>query len=244
MTRFKILFVCMGNICRSPTAHAVMRQKLMGLGLEKLIEVDSAGTHDYHVGHPPDRRSVIHALNRGYPMNDLRARQVHAHDFETFDLILAMDADNLALLEKQCPLHQRHKLRLFLEFAPGCPYTSVPDPYSYGEEAFEEVLDLSQSAVRGLLRHLSRPDQAQILLPHWQYHRQLPAHISRSWSFPDFDSAMNFVTQVAREADEQDHHPEIRNVHTRVDLFLHTHDVNEVTIKDIALAHAIDHLSA
>lgn len=243
MTQYKILFVCMGNICRSPTAHAVMRQKLMGLGLEDLIYVDSAGTHDYHVGHAPDRRSVTHALKRGYPMSDLRSRQVQPDDFETFDLILAMDVDNLATLEMQCPVHHKHKLKLFLDFAPGCPYRSVPDPYTFGSEAFEEVLNLSQSAAKGLLRHMARPQQAKLILPKWQYHDQLPSHIHRSWSFESFDTAMNFLNMVAREADEQDHHPEIRNVHTRVDLYLHTHDVNEVTIKDIALAHAIDQLA-
>lgn len=153
MTR-RILFFCMGNICRSPTAEGVMRAKLQAAGLD--IEVDSAGTHGYHVGAPPDERSQQHALKRGYDLSALRARKLLAEDFGRFDLVLAMDADNLANAERLCPPAQRHKLRLLLDYAPGAARRHVPDPYYGGAAGFDEVLDLVEAACDGLVDSLRR----------------------------------------------------------------------------------------
>lgn len=153
MTR-RILFFCMGNICRSPTAEGVMRAKLAAAGLD--IEVDSAGTHGYHVGAPPDPRSQAHARRRGYELGTLRARQLQAGDFEHFDLVLAMDDDNLARAARLCPPAQRHRLRLLMDFAPQAGSRHVPDPY-YGDAAgFEAVLDLVEAACDGLVEALGR----------------------------------------------------------------------------------------
>ena len=149
----KILMVCTGNICRSPTAEGVLRAALERAGLEGRCEVDSAGTHDYHVGDPPDRRAVAHARRRGYDLSSLRARQVADADFEAFDLILAMDAGHLAQLAARCPEGQRHKLRMFLEFA-GVRGADVPDPYYGGADGFERVLDMAEAAAQGLLDHV------------------------------------------------------------------------------------------
>lgn len=153
MTR-RILFFCMGNICRSPTADGVMRAKLKAAGLD--IEVDSAGTHGYHVGAPPDERSQEHALKRGYDLSPLRARQLVAEDFNRFDLALAMDGDNLAHAEALCPPGQRHRLKLLLDYAPAAGKRHVPDPYYGGEAGFEEVLDLVEVACDGLLASLRK----------------------------------------------------------------------------------------
>lgn len=133
----RVLIVCMGNICRSPTAEAVLRAQLHKAGLD--IQVDSAGTEDYHVGAAPDSRSIKHASLRGYDLGGLRARQVSLSDFSEFDLILAADRDNLAELKRRCPREHHHKLSLFLENA------AVPDPYHGGLEGFEKVLDLIES---------------------------------------------------------------------------------------------------
>ena len=153
MTR-RILFFCMGNICRSPTAEGVMRAKLAAAGLD--VEVDSAGTHGYHVGAPPDERSQQHAARRGYDLSALRARQLVAQDFSRFDLVLAMDADNLAHAERLCPLAQRHRLKLLLDFAPQAGTRQVPDPYYGGAAGFEEVLDLVEAACDALVETLKR----------------------------------------------------------------------------------------
>jgi protein-tyrosine phosphatase len=142
--------VCMGNICRSPSAEGVLRARLAAAGLSH-VRVDSAGTHDYHVGQPPDRRSQHHAARRGYDLSALRARQVERSDFERFDLILAMDGDNLELLEAACPPPLRHKLMGLMAFAPQAPFDHVPDPYYGGPEDFERVLDLVEQACEGLL---------------------------------------------------------------------------------------------
>ncbi len=149
----KILMVCTGNICRSPTAEGVLRAALERAGLEGRCEVDSAGTHDYHVGDPPDRRAVAHARRRGYDLSSLRARQVADSDFEAFDLILAMDAGHLAQLAARGPDGQRHQLRMFLEFAGGRG-ADVPDPYYGGADGFERVLDMAEAAAQGLLDHV------------------------------------------------------------------------------------------
>jgi protein-tyrosine phosphatase len=152
--KFSVLMVCMGNICRSPTAEGVFRHRVREAGLQEQVRIDSAGTHDYHVGSPPDERSRHHAGLRGYDLSGLRARQVHPLDFERFDLILAMDRENLALLEDDCPQEHRGKLRLLMEFAPEGLAEVVADPYYGGTRGFETVLDHIESACDGLLRHV------------------------------------------------------------------------------------------
>lgn len=151
---FTVLFVCMGNICRSPTAHGVFRHQVAAAGLSSQVVIDSAGTHGYHPGEPPDPRSQRAARSRDYDLADLRARQVHAADFSEADLILAMDWDNLALLEQRCPPEQRHKLRRLAEFCRHHAVEVIPDPYEQGLEGFERVLDLVEDACAGLLAHV------------------------------------------------------------------------------------------
>lgn len=146
-----ILFVCMGNICRSPTAEGVFRQRVEAAGLTKAIRVDSAGTHDYHIGNAPDTRSQQFAARRGYDLSMQRARQVIAGDFSEFDYVLAMDHDNLARLQAACPLQHRHKLALFMQFARHSPSEVVPDPYYGGGTGFDRVLDYIEDAADGLL---------------------------------------------------------------------------------------------
>jgi protein-tyrosine phosphatase len=146
--------VCMGNICRSPTAEGVMRHLVREAGLEDAMHIDSAGTIDYHVGSPPDERSARHARQRGYDLSSLRARQVHARDFERFDLILAMDWENLQELQLLCPREHEHKLRRLMEFAPPGLGDVVADPYYGGRDGFERVLDHVEAACEGLLGHL------------------------------------------------------------------------------------------
>ena len=156
----RILFVCLGNICRSPTAEAVVRalaaRELPEIGLE----VDSAGTAGYHVGEPPDPRMQAAAARRGYELKALRARVVEPRDFERFDLILAMDRENLAVLHRRAPEQARERVRLFLEFFPGGEPREVPDPYYGGPNGFEEVLDLVEAAARGLIAHLRQRARA------------------------------------------------------------------------------------
>lgn len=150
----RVLFVCMGNICRSPTAEGVFRQLVEQQGLAEKIIVDSAGTHDYHIGNPPDARSQAAAMHRGYDLSSLRARQVTVEDFTRFDYVLAMDDANLSLLQQQCPDQYRSRLKLFLEFAKDRELREVPDPYYGGAQGFAQVLDLVESAARGLLEHI------------------------------------------------------------------------------------------
>ena len=147
----RILFVCLGNICRSPTAEGVLRALAAREAPELPIEVDSAGTAGYHVGQPPDPRTREAAARRGYDLSTLRARIVEPGDFERFDLILAMDRENLEVLRRRAPRDARERLRLFLEFAPEGGPAEVPDPYYGGPNGFEEVLDLVEAATRGLL---------------------------------------------------------------------------------------------
>lgn len=150
-----VIFICTGNICRSPTAEGVFRRLVRDAGLDGSIRVDSAGTHDYHVGEPPDERAQRQALRRGYDLSALRARRVTQRDFEDFDLIVAMDRGHLRILQRLCPRENRHKLRLIMEFAPEQGTDEVPDPY-YGDAVqFEQVLDMLEAAVRGLLRTVS-----------------------------------------------------------------------------------------
>jgi len=149
---FKILFVCMGNICRSPTAQAVFSKKISTLGLSRKVTVDSAGTHNFHPNSPPDERSQIHALKRGYDLSNLRARSVVGGDFKEFDLILTMDWENRALLEQRCPSKHLHKVRSFAEFLQTTEVSVIPDPYFGGEEGFEHVLNLIEEASEGLAK--------------------------------------------------------------------------------------------
>lgn len=149
-----VLFVCTGNICRSPTADGVFRRLVREAGLEAEVRVDSAGTHDYHVGEPPDERAQAHALRRGYDLSALRARQVAGEDFDRFDLVLAMDRGHLRILKRLAPPEHHHKLRLFMEYATSLRRDDVPDPYYGGSRGFEEVLDMIEDAARGLLAEL------------------------------------------------------------------------------------------
>ncbi|PSW04120.1 protein-tyrosine-phosphatase [Photobacterium rosenbergii] len=147
----RVLVVCMGNICRSPTAEAVLRAKVAERGLD--IEVDSAGTIGYHQGELPDHRARSAGEARGYSFEGIRARQVVEGDFEVFDLILAADNDNLRDLKRSCPTHLHRKLALFLEF--GRPdVEEIPDPYYGGQRGFDYVLDLVEEASDGLLDKL------------------------------------------------------------------------------------------
>lgn len=154
MAKIKVLFVCMGNICRSPTAEGVFARKLQEAGLHELIEVDSAGTHAYHVGEPPDLRAQQTAQRRGIKLDDLRARKAVAKDFDRFDYILAMDRDNLRGLAEICPIGSEHKLQLFLSYAPNLETDEVPDPYYGGPTGFERVLDMIEEAANGLLQDI------------------------------------------------------------------------------------------
>jgi protein-tyrosine phosphatase len=154
--------VCLGNICRSPTAEGVLRTIAVREFPGLQIEIDSAGTADYHVGRPPDRRSVAAARRRGYELAGLRARQLHARDFADFDHVLAMDHANLAELRQLAPPAARCQVELFLAFAPECGSDVVPDPYYGGVEDFERVLDLCEAGARGLLRTLADPDKKKV----------------------------------------------------------------------------------
>jgi protein-tyrosine phosphatase len=147
----RVLMVCLGNICRSPTAEAMLRKKVHEAGLDDRIEVDSAGTADYHVDSPPDRRAVAHGEKRGLKMNHLRGRQIGREDFDRFDFILAMDEDNLANLERIRPAGARAKLALLMSYAPQAGAHEVPDPYYGGADGFENVLDLAESAADGFI---------------------------------------------------------------------------------------------
>jgi protein-tyrosine phosphatase len=150
----RILFVCMGNICRSPTAEGVFRHQLVTNAPDLQIDIDSAGTHDYHVGSPPDRRSIAAAKRRGIDLSSLRARMVAAEDFAHYDLILAMDEENLQELRRRAPAIHHERIRLMMEFAPHAASRFVPDPYYGGAQGFEDVLDLLEEAAQGLLAEL------------------------------------------------------------------------------------------
>jgi len=155
---FKILFVCMGNICRSPTAEAVFSKRLADQDLLHKFKIDSAGTHNFDPDAPPDAppdaRSQMHALKRGYDMSHLRARPVVESDFEEFHLLLTMDWDNRALLEERCPALQLHKIRGFAEFLQTTQAAIIPDPCSGGDQGFEHALDLIEEASEGLMKFI------------------------------------------------------------------------------------------
>lgn len=144
----------MGNICRSPTAEGVFRHLVRQEDLEHLVQTDSAGTHAYHVGNPPDARAQATAKRRGIELHDLRARRVSAGDFELFDYVLAMDRDNYEILSDLCPPGFESRLRLFMEFAPQLNIPEVPDPYYGGANGFERVFDMVEAAARGLLEDI------------------------------------------------------------------------------------------
>lgn len=149
----KVLFVCLGNICRSPTAEGVFRQLAKEAGLAGSIVADSAGTGDYHIGERPDPRACWAASQRGYDLHSQRARQVTHEDFAQFDYVLAMDEHNLRALKELAPSEHAHKVRLLTDFGSG-KECGVPDPYAGGPQGFEHVLDLVEDAAQGLLRHI------------------------------------------------------------------------------------------
>lgn len=150
----KVLFVCMGNICRSPTAEAAFRSLVKAHGLERQIMIDSAGTHDYHVGEQPDPRAQQAGRVRGYDLCSLRGRQVTPADFRKFDYILAMDLDNLIHLQKICPTEHSAKLGLLMDYARHHKEREIPDPYFGGTKGFEKVLDMVEDAAAGLLAEI------------------------------------------------------------------------------------------
>ncbi len=150
-----VLFVCLGNICRSPTAHGVFHHLVEHHQLQHAIHIDSAGTGDWHIGCAPDQRSSAAALQRGYDLSVLRARQVSAQDFERFDYILAMDLKNLRELQQMQPANFNGELDLFLRYGAGHLH-EVPDPYYGGDDGFEHVLDLVEEAARGLLQTIAQ----------------------------------------------------------------------------------------
>jgi protein-tyrosine phosphatase len=150
----------MGNICRSPTAEGVVRRLWLDTAQDLLLEVDSAGTHDYHVGDPPDPRAIAAARRRGIDLSGLRARQLSASDLERFDLILAMDDENRRHVLALAGPASRAEVRLFLDYAPEQELREVPDPYYGGATGFERVLDLAEAAALGLLDELKRRARA------------------------------------------------------------------------------------
>ncbi|RKZ95705.1 MAG: low molecular weight phosphotyrosine protein phosphatase [Gammaproteobacteria bacterium] len=150
MSQIKVLFVCMGNICRSPTAEGVFNKVIADLGAADRFLVDSAGTHAYHVGEDPDSRAQQTARSRGVNLSKIRARKVAPSDFEHFDYILAMDSDNYHILIAASPDEYHHKIKLFLEYAPDRSENDVPDPYYGGQHGFSHVFDLVEDASHGL----------------------------------------------------------------------------------------------
>lgn len=148
---FRVLFVCMGNICRSPTAEGVFKAMVANENLHDRIESDSAGTHGYHIGSPPDPRALAAAEARGYDLEQLRARRVATGDFNVFDLVLAMDTENRVALHRICPANRSDRLKLFLDFAPDLKEREVPDPYYGARSDFEHVLDLAEAGSKGLI---------------------------------------------------------------------------------------------
>ena len=162
----KILMVCLGNICRSPTAEAVLRSQLDAASLADYVMVDSAGTSDWHQNEAPDTRSIQAAANRLYDLSTQRSRQIRSQDFEDFDYILAMDRQNFSDMQDQCPIAYQHKIELLLKYG-NTGWTDVPDPYNSGREGFELVLDLVEVACHAFLVHIFE----QHNLPRLQHNR-------------------------------------------------------------------------
>ncbi|MDH5357744.1 MAG: low molecular weight phosphotyrosine protein phosphatase [Gammaproteobacteria bacterium] len=156
MNQIKVLFVCMGNICRSPTAEGVFNKLLDDMGTADRFLVDSAGTHAYHVGEQPDSRAQQTAHKRGVKLSNIRARKVASSDFEHFDHILAMDSDNYSMLLAASPKEHHHKVKRFLEYTPEHPENDVPDPYYGGQNGFEHVFDLVEAASKGFYQSVMK----------------------------------------------------------------------------------------
>lgn len=154
MSKVRVIFVCLGNICRSPTAEAVFRKLVLDEGLEQHIYIDSAGTHAYHVNEPPDSRAQSAAARRGIDMSSLRGRRATDEDIEQFDYVLAMDGENYHNLLAISADHNQHKVRMLMEYAPDRPEQEVPDPYYGGPGGFDNVLDMVEEAARGLLQDI------------------------------------------------------------------------------------------
>lgn len=155
-TSVRVMFVCLGNICRSPTAHGVFRDLVQRSNLQDAIEVDSSGTGDWHIGHAPDSRASAEAQRRGFEISDLRAMQVTGQHFFEYDYVLAMDNKNLADLKAMQPSNSKAVVTLFLEFASDLDETEVPDPYYGGDEGFARVFDMIENASEGLLEEIVR----------------------------------------------------------------------------------------
>jgi low molecular weight protein-tyrosine phosphatase len=158
--RVSVLFVCTGNICRSPTAEAIFRKLAADAGMSESVVADSAGTHGYHVGDPPDPRAQGAAAGRGYDLSGLRARRVDRSDFRSFDLIVAMDRGHFTTLSRLAEPETAHKLKLMMSYSRAFKEKDVPDPYYGGPQDFEQVLDMLEDAARGLLDFLGKPDQS------------------------------------------------------------------------------------
>ena len=154
MEKIKVLFVCMGNICRSPTAEGVFTKLVKDHNLEAHFVIDSAGTHAYHIGKEPDLRSQSAAVERGIDLSNLRARKVSDEDFEDFDFLLAMDDENYSILISTCPEEYKTKIKYFLDYAPHLNERQVPDPYFGGAYGFQRVLDMVEEASAGFLKTL------------------------------------------------------------------------------------------
>ncbi|MCF6190007.1 MAG: low molecular weight phosphotyrosine protein phosphatase [Cocleimonas sp.] len=153
-----VVFVCMGNICRSPTAEGVFRHVVNQRSMQDMIKIDSAGTHAYHIGEPPDSRSQAMAKSRGVDLSGQRAREVEAIDFERFDYVIAMDRSNYENLKDIASVEQQEKLHLFMGFTSAWDNAEVPDPYYGGGDGFKNVFDMVQSASEGLLERIVKND--------------------------------------------------------------------------------------
>ena len=158
----KVLFVCLGNICRSPTAHGVLEKQIKTHNLATQIQVDSCGTGSWHIGHAPDQRTLDAASKRGYDSSHIRARRLCAEDFQTFDYILAMDTRNLADVIKNAPLNYQGKIQLLLDYSQEKSVLEVPDPYYGGEQGFDQVFHLVEEACAGLLNYLTDKIYAEV----------------------------------------------------------------------------------
>jgi len=154
MRKIKVLFICMGNICRSPTAHGVFQALVEKEGMSDIIEVDSAGTHAYHEGEPPDSRAQETARRRGFDLSTQRARRAIREDFHVYDYIVAMDQDNFHHLYRLSPEGMEEKIQLLMDYAPSFRTREVPDPYYGGTAGFERVFDMVEAAAEGLLNEI------------------------------------------------------------------------------------------